>query len=389
MVLLNLCSITAASADIRLPTTKIIHSKILGEDREVSIQLPIKYDRNTDQSYQVLYLLDGPDLLSHTTGMLDFLVGYGQAPQLIIVSITHKQRSLELTPTYNPNDELPNGGGENFLDFIEQELMPHINKTYRTEPFNLIAGHSLGGLLVVHSMATRPHLFQAHFAYSPSLYWDNELVLKKAVKFLKEVNTYQNYLYINIGNEGIVGDDRGVAMLNGVLSLKALLNKQAPKDFWFRADVFEQENHQTTPVIGQFHAYRSLYPDWILPWKSSGNDLAAIEEHYNRLTKRYGYHVKPLKYQINDAGYMQLIEKKNVEEAVKLFEFNVKNHPECGNCYDSLADGYEQQGKLDEALSLLNKASHYSADSIAEMAMITKHKKRVVALLQEENKQGK
>jgi len=390
MVLLNLCSIKAASADIRLPTTKTIHSEILGEDREIRIHLPIKYQRNIEQSYQVLYLLDGSSHLSHTSGVLDFLVGYGQAPQLIIVAISQKQRSLELTPTHDSEKEFPSGGGEKFLDFIEQELMPHINNNYRTEPFNLIAGHSLGGLLVMHSMATRPHLFQAHFAYSPSLYWDNEVVLKQAVKFLKETESYKNYLYINMGNEGLErGDDRGMAMRNGVLSLTALLNSNPPKDLLFRADVFEQENHQTTPVIGQFHAYRGLYPNWVLPWKNSGNSLADIEQHYEGLTNRYGYQVKPLKYEINDAGYVQLNENKNVEEAIKLFEFNVKAFPECGNCYDSLADGYEEQGKLDEALLLLAKAAHYSADSIAEMEMITKHKKRVVALLQKENKQGK
>jgi predicted alpha/beta superfamily hydrolase len=389
IILINLCSISDVSAGIRLPTTKTIHSKVLGEEREFSIQLPIKYDINTEQNYQVLYLLDGPSQLSHTSGMLDFLVGYGQAPQLIIVAITHKQRNLDLTPTHDSDKEFPNGGGEKFLDFIEQELMPHINKTYRTEPFNLIAGHSLGGLLVMHSLATRPHLFQAHFAYSPSLYWDNNVVLKQAEKFLKETKSFKNYLYINMGNEGLErGDDRGMAMRNGVLSLTALLNSEPPKDFLFRADVFEQENHQTTPIIGQFHAYRSLYPNWALPWNSSGNELADIKQHYDGLTKRYGYLIKPLKYEINDAGYVQLTEKDNVEEAIKLFEFNVKRFPECGNCYDSLADGYEQQGKLDEALSLLNKASRYSADSASEMEMITNHKKRIVALINEENKQA-
>jgi len=318
--------------------------------------------------------------------MLDFLVGYGQAPQLIIVAINHKQRSVDLTPTHDPDKKFPNGGGEKFLDFIEQELMPHIKKTYRTAPFNLIAGHSLGGLLVMHSMATRPHLFQAHFAYSPSLYWDNEVVLKQTEKFLKETKTYKNYLYINMGNEGLErGDDRGMAMRNGVLSLTALLNDKPPKEFLFRSDIFEQENHQTTPIIGQFHAYRSLYPDWALPWKDSGNTLVDFKQHYEKLTNRYGYQMKPLKYEINDAGYEQLFQKNNVEAAIKLFEFNVKNFPECGNCYDSLADGYEKQGKLHEALSLLEKASHYSADSADEMEMIINHKNRIVALL---NQQG-
>jgi predicted alpha/beta superfamily hydrolase len=381
-VFINLCCISVVYAEIRIPSKEMMHSKILGENREFRIQLPTQYDVNKEQNYPVLYLLDGPSNLSHTSGTLDFLVGYAQAPQIIIVAITHKQRSLDLTPTHDPKKEFPNGGGENFLDFIEQELMPHINKTYRTQPFNLIAGHSLGGLLVMHSLATRPHLFQAHFAFSPSLYWHDKVVIKQAKKFLSSTPSFNNFLYINMGNEGIErGDENGMAMRNGVIELTSELNASSPVGFHFRSDVFEQENHQTTPIIGQFHAFRSLYPHWELPWKSFESGLTEIKEHYEMLTTRYGYQITPFEYQVNDAGYFQLTEKNNVEEAIKLFEFNVKNFPECANCYDSLADGYEKQGKLQKALALLNKASTYSHNSKAEIKMIMEHKKRLNKLI--------
>jgi len=382
LVLFNLCSISLAYADIRIPSKEVINSQILGEDREIRIQLPTQYDVNTAQKYQVLYLLDGSSNLSHTSGTLDFLVGYTQAPQLIIVAITHKQRSLDLTPTAEAKEELPNGGGEKFLDFIEQELIPHINKNYRTQPFNIIAGHSLGGLLVMHSLATRPHLFQAHFAFSPSLYWDDQMVLKQAKKFLSNTKSFNNFLYMNMGNEGIEGvDERAMAMRNGVIELTSQLNASSPEGFHFRSDIFEEENHQTTPIIGQFYAYRSLYPHWELPWQSFEGGLTEIKEHYAMLTSRYGYQITPFQYQVNDAGYFQLLEKNNVEEAVKLFEFNVENFPKCANCYDSLADGYEKQGKLAAALTLLNKALTYSDNSKAEIKMIMEHKKRVNKLI--------
>jgi predicted alpha/beta superfamily hydrolase len=380
--LLNLCLMTAANAEIRLPTTELINSKVLGEEREIRIQLPTQYDVNTEQSYPVLYLLDGPSNLSHTAGTLDFLVGYGQVPQLIIVAITHKQRSLDLTPTHLPDKEFPTGGGDKFLDFIEQELMPNINKNYRTASFNLIAGHSFGGLLVMHSMSTRPHLFQAHFAYSPSLFWDNKVVIKQTQKFLSNTESFNNFLYMNMGNEGLErADDNGMAMRNGVIDLTKKLNASSPEGFHFRSDVFDKENHQTTPIIGQFYAYRSLYPNWNLPRQSFESGLSQIKAHYAMLTKRYGYQITPFKHKINAAGYYQLIQKNNVPEAVKLFEFNIQNFPECANCYDSLADGYEKQGKFVKALAMLDKAKTYSDNSVTEMDMITKHINRVEALI--------
>ncbi len=380
--LLNLCVMSAANAENRLLTTEILNSKILAEQREIRIQLPKQYDINTEQSYPVLYLLDGPSNLSHTAGTLDFLVGYEQAPQLIIVAITHKKRSLDLTPTHLPDKEFPTGGGDKFLDFIEQELMPHMNKTYRIASFNLIAGHSLGGLLVMHAMSTRPELFQAHFAYSPSLYWDNKVVIKQTEKFLSSRVSFNNFLYMNMGNEGLErADDNGMAMRNGVIELTKQLNASSPEGFHFRSDMFDQENHQTTPIIGQFHAYRSLYPNWNLPWQSFESGLTEIKAHYEMLTKRYGYQITPFKNKINEAGYFQLTEKNNVSEAVKLFEFNIQNFPECANCYDSLADGYEKQGKLVIALAMLDKAKNYSENSATEMEMITKHIKKVEELI--------
>jgi len=382
LCVLNLCVINAVNAEIRLPTTEVLNSKVLAEEREIRIQLPTQYDVNTEQSYPVLYLLDGSSNLSHTTGTLDFLVGYGQAPQLIIVAITHKKRSLELTPTHLPDKRFPTGGGDKFLDFIEQELMPHIDKNYRTAPFNLIAGHSFGGLLVMHAMSTRPNLFQAHFAYSPSLFWDNKVVIKQTQKFLSTTESFDNFLYMNMGNEGIErADDNGLAMRNGVIDLTKQLDASSPEGFHYKSDLFEQENHQTTPIIGQFHAYRSLYPNWELPWQSFESGLTKIKAHYQMLTQRYGYQITPFKNKINEAGYFQLTEKNNVSEAVKLFELNIENFPECANCYDSLADGYEKQGKLTKALAMLDKAKSYSKNSASEMDMIIKHIKRVEELI--------
>ena len=47
------------------------------------------------------------------------------------------------------------------------ELIPKIEGQYRTQPFRIFAGHSLGGLFAVHTMLTRPDLFNAYIAVSP------------------------------------------------------------------------------------------------------------------------------------------------------------------------------------------------------------------------------
>src|SRR5690606_39393109 len=66
----------------------------------------------------------------------------------------NRERDFTLTKlkTKRPNRM---GGGRNFLNFIEKELIPFIDKNYRTEPNRILVGHSLGGLLTLNSYMDR------------------------------------------------------------------------------------------------------------------------------------------------------------------------------------------------------------------------------------------
>lgn len=72
------------------------------------------------------------------------------------------------------------GQADRFLDFLEKELIPHIDRNYRTYPHRIIAGWSFGGLLATHALIHRPEIFDAYLAISPSLWWDEELLLAEA-----------------------------------------------------------------------------------------------------------------------------------------------------------------------------------------------------------------
>ena len=139
IIILVLLGIDSTYANIRPSSSELIYSKIQDEEREILIQLPLHYEINKELNYPVLYLLDGPDNINHTSGTLDFLAGNDNAPELIIVAIKNTNRSRDLTPTVDKEVSYPNGGGEKFLDFIEQELIPYINTNYRTENYKIIA----------------------------------------------------------------------------------------------------------------------------------------------------------------------------------------------------------------------------------------------------------
>ena len=116
-------------------------SKILGEQRELLVRLPNNYHQNTDLSYPVLYLLDGQRNFNHTAGTLDFLNQDGKAQEMIIIAIKNTHRARDYTPTYdeNYNPWGISGGADNFLDFIEKELIPYVNNNYRTNNFKVLS----------------------------------------------------------------------------------------------------------------------------------------------------------------------------------------------------------------------------------------------------------
>src|SRR5215218_9852949 len=201
-----------SSAAIAQPATGTvkrfsIKSTVLGEDRVILVRTPVGYETNK-VSYPVLYMTDGDAHMGHTASTIEFLTQNGRISDLIIVGVTNTDRTRDLTPAKssnkNPAGELrfpTSGGADKFLKFFETELIPEIEKQYRVQPYRILAGHSLGGLFAVHSMISKPGLFNSYVAVSPSLQWENGEALKRAEEFLKNQKEMKVTLFVSLGNE--------------------------------------------------------------------------------------------------------------------------------------------------------------------------------------------
>jgi enterochelin esterase-like enzyme len=120
-----------------------IHSSVLGEDRDILIYLPDTY-MTSENAYPVIYLLDGRFNFQHTTSTVELLARLGHIPRMIVIAIANVDRRRDFTATVSPDTRL-GGGAEPLLDFIEQELVPYVEQGFRTQPYRIIIGHSLGG----------------------------------------------------------------------------------------------------------------------------------------------------------------------------------------------------------------------------------------------------
>ena len=124
-----------------VPERIVVKSQVLGEDRAILVRTPPGYAARAGERFPVLYMTDGDAHMQHTSGTVSFLARNARMPEMIVVGIPNTDRARDLTPTRvermsgNPNARFPtSGGADNFLKFIETELVPHIDSKYRTVP---------------------------------------------------------------------------------------------------------------------------------------------------------------------------------------------------------------------------------------------------------------
>lgn len=340
------------------PHKIVVHSNILNEDRVIWVRTPHGYELGK-AALPVLYLTDGDRHINEIGSSIDFLVNNGRMPNLIVVGIANTDRTRDLTPTHAEDKDASgkdtaaptSGGGDRFLDFIQTELMPQIEKQYRTAPYRIFAGHSFGGLLAIHILASRPDMFQSYIAVSPSLWWDHQHTLHQAQDFFAAHAELNKRLFFSLGNEGN-------EMQAGFDELKKSLTAKSPKDFRWESARFLDEDHGSTVLRAHYAGLRSIFAGWQMPYDDTGmpvGGMSGIEEHYRELSQQYGYSIPAPESLINNLGYRLMADKK-VDQAIAAFEHNVQLYPGSANVYDSLGDGYESAGKFDLALHNCERA---------------------------------
>jgi uncharacterized protein len=175
-------------------TVEIFSSQKLGGDRDIYISLPPSYEKDKDQKFPLLLVLDGEYLFDPFQGALKFGNYWDDLPEVILVGISqNKQEERYADSEYDEESGLPIETGANFFDFIGTELMPYLQKTYRIAPFKIIAGHdTTAGFLNFFLYKDNP-IFDAYISLSPDLALDMENRIPERLNLIsKPIYYYQS-----------------------------------------------------------------------------------------------------------------------------------------------------------------------------------------------------
>jgi predicted alpha/beta superfamily hydrolase len=364
-----------------------LYSKVLKTNREIYIQYPINYNPESKQRYPLLLVLDGEYILSLVSTVQDYYSG-GFIPDMIVVGVSNaKNRIRDLTPStitekYGMPFNAESGGADDFLKFIQKELIPYLEEKYPITNYRTLIGHSYAGLFTTYTFLKEPALFANYLAIDPSLDWDDQLLLKEAQLPLKNKNYENKALFMSMSGhlhmqdasitiDNVMEDSSDYTIFpRSILAFKDLASEHQENGLDFYWKFYPNDLHGTVVfpsvyegLIRIFEWYQMENTAKINSFDTPLEELkAVIEFRADKLKKHFGYAEPPYPEELmNMLGYMNL-EMKQIEKAKIVFEFAIQYFPESVNAYDAMADFYISQKDRENAILYLQKAFELSGD---------------------------
>ena len=364
-----------------------IYSKILDSYRHFWVKLPENYNPKSHAKYPVVYLLDGFSLEQNLEVVYNNYWGH-YLPHMILVGISNRtNRTRDLTTSKvesrrGSSFNYETGGADLFTSFIENELIPDIDKNYPTTKYRTLIGHSYAGLFTINVLLNHSHLFKNYIAIDPSLDWDGQKLLKQAKTELKNKSYIGKSLFVALAAEQLHMSDESVTIDNlrqndseftlfsrSILEFCDLASStRVQNGLRFNWEVYPEDLHGTVPLpairdglVSLFKWYQFKSPQKYNNPETSVDEIRVLLNNQEAIyTKHFGYRTPPMVEELfNGYGYMNL-QMEQPEKAYLFFEMAIKHYPKSANVYDAMADYYISKKNIKKAVEYVEKAYQIS-----------------------------
>jgi predicted alpha/beta superfamily hydrolase len=250
LLVLFCLSLSALAQDGYTVKKDSLQSEVLKQNRKISVFLPEGYDAK-DARFPVLYVLDADGRDQHVVPTARFLFANGKMPKAIVVGVFNIDRNHDFLPDSSQSAST-GGGADNFVQFFKKELIPYINKNFRTEPFNVLIGHSFGGVFAMHALINDPDLFDAYIAIDPSFWYKNQMQVKSAQNEFLKTKNWNKPIFIT-GREG-----NGMKGM-GITAMEKALKSSAPPALKWKIVAYLNEDHGSVPFKSVYDGLRYIF----------------------------------------------------------------------------------------------------------------------------------
>jgi uncharacterized protein len=278
--ILSLCSEKSVGQSLNptgIQTTKrhIIKSDFNDKSYQLCVSLPKKYSAQDSLHYPVLYVLDGKFSFYSMSSIREVLDLGKEIKDIIIVAIDvhcstdddwFASRYNNFTPSSIlqadtlwskimniPEGKLKSGGAESFLNVLQKEMIPFIDKQYKTTADRGLSGHSLGGLFAGYCLLKKPDLFKRYGINSPSLWWNNS-------EMLRDENNYANqHEELSVKVFFSMGGLEDAMMLAPFTAFTNSIKSHNYKGLSMTIKIFDEETHLSVVPAGGSRTLKVLY----------------------------------------------------------------------------------------------------------------------------------
>ncbi|MDT3335379.1 alpha/beta hydrolase-fold protein [Shewanella sp. SP1S1-7] len=327
-----------------------VSSSLLTEPADFKVTLPASYQSKADKRYVVLVDLH-PRSHGYLAGMEDWMSHNGGWPWLetIIVTAPDDHAGLgELKTLAIKQQE-----NQQFLDFMEQDLLLAIDKQYRTNGFRILNGFTGNATFSLYTLLNRPSLFNAYIAASPVLDDNYAFVMADAAKKFAGMKGKPRFLFMSTSDS-----DFEQNQLADFAKLEAIIKANATDSLDYRIKRFDGTYYMTQPILATAYGIEAIFNDvhQVLKPDStiSRQGVAAILAHYKTLSNdKYGFDVPAIDSLIALASSF---ETTDPAKAIDIYLQTLKAIPTAFEASHALASVYASQGQRTEAIKYEKQA---------------------------------
>tara|TARA_R100001143_G_scaffold50633_2_gene45601 strand:+ start:4825 stop:5967 length:1143 start_codon:yes stop_codon:yes gene_type:complete len=346
-----------------------LYSDVLNEDRPYFVSLPASYHDQTivPKEYPVIYILDGDIYFQSMSGMAQFMGsginGNYQIPEFIVVGVPNTNRIRDLTPTELtdlPPGPLPDGlsetgGGDEFLRFLNEELFSKIESEYRTMPYRVLAGHSIGGLLGLYALIAHDSMFNAYIIMDPSLWWERKMLLDMARDHFPDSRTPTSSVYISSAR--LISDGNSPSMAEDAEQFSEILEETSEShNIRFRWDYMESEDHGSIPLISFYNGLNFIFSGYKPVHTEIVNDPDEVVRTYEELSESLGATFLPPESVLIQSALLALNQFGDQEKAIEILELTIGLYPGSFGALNSLGTIHLNAGNTEAAVGYFNRS---------------------------------